>query len=409
MWIRFTSWKHQTSCKPETTYGPAAFHPLCLTLALVALFKPAASTSDYYLQRLSRDVESPNANFASLIAVSGPITLWKRRRGGGGSSSSDSNDSDDSDDTEDSQNDDNYSNEDYNPFADFEVYVDPRTNMSGDCPNIRSDENYAQGYVNGDAIGASDTRYEFNGEWYTTCPREWWRGDGCFLGSTAWGTPIADDEEDDSETEAESSLDPSWFPGGRRYESVFLADYDPASSVWGEIHSTNSCLSKTPCCVSERPAVRLPRVELEAVFPGNWGADVTYAWLFNYTRNGVWVVDSVGQEMMIGIRAYLGGIEKEIEKNDANRNAALKVVEFEGEVVMRSSSRDNLAIAIICALILEAEAVEIYQRALAGYEKALGSGHKKTRMVSESLASLATFGAEHLSKWNTLYKIFHRK
>ncbi|KAL3485915.1 hypothetical protein BJX62DRAFT_29395 [Aspergillus germanicus] len=55
------------------------------------------------------------------------------------------------------------------------------------------------------------------------------------------------------------------------------------------------------------------------------------------------------------------------------------------------------------------EAKKMYQRALAGYEMALGPGHSKTRMVSESLASLPTSGAERLRKKGTLYRIFRRK
>ncbi|KAL2782501.1 hypothetical protein BJX66DRAFT_345772 [Aspergillus keveii] len=55
------------------------------------------------------------------------------------------------------------------------------------------------------------------------------------------------------------------------------------------------------------------------------------------------------------------------------------------------------------------DAEEMYQQALAGFEKALGPGHSKTRMVSESLATLATFGAERPRKRDTLYKILRRK
>ncbi|KAJ0418427.1 hypothetical protein BJY00DRAFT_287763 [Aspergillus carlsbadensis] len=51
----------------------------------------------------------------------------------------------------------------------------------------------------------------------------------------------------------------------------------------------------------------------------------------------------------------------------------------------------------------------MYQRALAGYEKALGPGHSMTRMLSQSLASLATFGAGRPRKRDTLYKILRRK
>ncbi|KAL4759686.1 uncharacterized protein BDW70DRAFT_161387 [Aspergillus foveolatus] len=55
------------------------------------------------------------------------------------------------------------------------------------------------------------------------------------------------------------------------------------------------------------------------------------------------------------------------------------------------------------------EAEQMYQRALAGYEKALGPGHSKTRMVSESLATLATFDSEHLRILSTLCDILRRK
>ncbi|KAL2782705.1 hypothetical protein BJX66DRAFT_345598 [Aspergillus keveii] len=55
------------------------------------------------------------------------------------------------------------------------------------------------------------------------------------------------------------------------------------------------------------------------------------------------------------------------------------------------------------------EAEEMYQRALAGYEAALGPGHLKTRMVSESLASFATFRAKRTRKRDMLYKILRRK
>ncbi|KAL3489586.1 P-loop containing nucleoside triphosphate hydrolase protein [Aspergillus germanicus] len=55
------------------------------------------------------------------------------------------------------------------------------------------------------------------------------------------------------------------------------------------------------------------------------------------------------------------------------------------------------------------EAEEMYQRALAGYEKALGPGHSKTRMVSKSLASLATFVGKRPRKRDTLYTILRRK
>jgi hypothetical protein len=52
---------------------------------------------------------------------------------------------------------------------------------------------------------------------------------------------------------------------------------------------------------------------------------------------------------------------------------------------------------------------EMYQRALTGYEKALGPGHSKTRMVSESLAALTSFVTKRPRKRDTLLKILHRK
>jgi tetratricopeptide (TPR) repeat protein len=55
------------------------------------------------------------------------------------------------------------------------------------------------------------------------------------------------------------------------------------------------------------------------------------------------------------------------------------------------------------------EAGKMYQRALAGYEKALGPDDSKTRMVAGCLASLASFVAEHPRKRDTLYRIFRRK
>jgi tetratricopeptide (TPR) repeat protein len=55
------------------------------------------------------------------------------------------------------------------------------------------------------------------------------------------------------------------------------------------------------------------------------------------------------------------------------------------------------------------EADEMYERALASYEKVLGPGHSKTRMVSKSLASLAITSAEHPRKRDTLLKILRRK
>ncbi|KAL3485287.1 hypothetical protein BJX62DRAFT_229608 [Aspergillus germanicus] len=55
------------------------------------------------------------------------------------------------------------------------------------------------------------------------------------------------------------------------------------------------------------------------------------------------------------------------------------------------------------------EAEEMYQRALARKEKALSPGHLKTRMVSESLASFPTIRAERPRKRDMLYKILRKK
>ncbi|KAL2782504.1 hypothetical protein BJX66DRAFT_320556 [Aspergillus keveii] len=51
----------------------------------------------------------------------------------------------------------------------------------------------------------------------------------------------------------------------------------------------------------------------------------------------------------------------------------------------------------------------MYQRALAGYEKALGPGHSNTRMASKSLEALTSLGATRPRKRDTLLKILRRK
>jgi hypothetical protein len=339
-------------------------HIVYLVLALVLVALPIASISEA-LDKTSRDIEITRSEIALLSAVSEPKALWKRRRGGG-SSSSDR----DSNDTEVSQDDDDDDDDSYEIYQDlygdtdddnddtddneFTLFIDPRTNMSGECPNVRNEPNYDLGYTNADdpfPLGDEYRTYLFNGTNYDSCPLEWWRGEGCNLGPfNRTYTSTDDDDEINAATEG-TDLDSRFYPGGRSFGSYFLADYNPASSAWGQIYSTNTCWPQPPCCVRETPAARLSREELGRVFPGNWGADVSYGWLFNYTRNRVYVFDSAGQETKIGIicvcaavsacgcgtnieSGYFRGIEAEIEKNEANRSRALRVVEYQGKVVV---------------------------------------------------------------------------
>ncbi|KAL2845223.1 hypothetical protein BJY01DRAFT_247809 [Aspergillus pseudoustus] len=144
-----------------------------------------------------------------------------------------------------------------------------------------------------------------------------------------------------------------FYPGARDFGDHFLADHDSASSTWGQIHSTNTCTPEPPCCVDKAPAARLSRAELDSFFPGDWGVDVSYGWLFNYTQNLVYVFNSAGQETDYAIvcvcvcaavsacgwgknleYGYRQGIKNELNKQDRNRSAALRVVEYEGELLV---------------------------------------------------------------------------
>ena len=53
------------------------------------------------------------------------------------------------------------------------------------------------------------------------------------------------------------------------------------------------------------------------------------------------------------------------------------------------------------------EAEEMYQRALAGCEKALGTNHHKTQRVAEKINALIK--SPRRRRWEVLSKLFHRK